>query len=92
MIAQDGIIDQWMRRRVCARCYGDLYKRPVENRMWEAYCPTCAEAWGGTTISRWTAEQRGQRALAELYEVKANLADLFPNPHRGKTVKDLFGY
>lgn len=86
---QDGEIDKFIRRRVCARCYGDLMKRPAPKRTWEAYCPECGEAWGGLTISRWTAEHRGQRALSEALEVRVTLADLFPNPHKGKTTEQL---
>lgn len=85
----DGEIDRVMRCRVCARCYGDLLKREAPGRTWEAYCPTCGEAWGGRTLSRWTAERMGQRALAEALEVRVTLADLFPNPHRGKTAEQI---
>lgn len=85
----DGKIDQLLQRNVCARCYGELAKRPAANRLWEAHCPTCGEAWNGATIRRSTAEKRGQQALAELREVKTNLPDLFPNPNRGKTAQQL---
>lgn len=85
----DGEIDGVLRKRVCARCYGDLVKRPAPERKWEAVCLTCGEAWGGTTIARSTAERRGQRALAEALEVRQTLPDLFPNPHKGKSVAQL---
>jgi hypothetical protein len=85
----DGEIDRMLHRRVCARCYENLQKREAPGRTWEAYCPTCGEAWGGRHISRWTAEHRGQRALAEAWEVKANLRDLFPNPHQGREAEEL---
>lgn len=85
----DGEIDRILRRRVCARCYEDLQKREAPGRTWEAYCANCGDVWGGRTISRWTAERRGQRALAEAWEVKANLRDLFPNPHKGRPAKEL---
>ena len=85
----DGEIDRFIKRRVCARCYGDLVKMPAENRTWTAICPSCGEACGGRTISRWTAERRGQVALAEALEVRVTLADLFPNPHKGKSAEKL---
>lgn len=85
--AQDGEIDKVLRYRVCARCYGDMRKVATDNRLWVAVCPACLDTWGGATISRRTAEMRGQRALAELWEVQANLPDLFPNPHKGKEAK-----
>lgn len=80
----DGVIDKVIQRRVCARCYGDLVKQPAADRQWVAICPTCGDAWGGTTVSRKYAERLGQQAIAERAEVKANLPDLFPNPHSGK--------
>lgn len=87
----DGMIDQVLARRVCARCYGDLAKRPADNREWDAYCPACGDAWGDATISRHSAEMRGQQALAEMLEVKYNLADLFPNPNKGKSQDQILG-
>jgi len=78
----DGQIDFFIRDRVCSRCYGDLSKRPTSERTWEVSCPACGDAWGFTTISRHTAERRGQQALSELYEVKQNLPDLFPRTQR----------
>jgi len=57
--------------------------------MWTAVCPTCGDAWGGRTISRYTAERRGQQGLAEAMEVKVNLRDLFPSPHKGRAVEEL---
>lgn len=85
----DGVIDKLIRDNVCARCYGDLVKVPVEGRLWQPVCQTCGDAWGGTTIRRSTAERRAQQALADLIEVKHNLCDLFPNPHHGKSFKQL---
>jgi hypothetical protein len=85
----DGEIDRILRRRVCARCFEDLQKREAPGRTWEAYCPTCGDAWGGRHISRWTAERRGQRALAEALEVRVTLVDLFPNPHKGKPAEQI---
>jgi hypothetical protein len=89
ILLPDGEIDQYMQRHVCARCYGDLQKFPAENRLWEARCPTCGEAWHGTTIRRSTAERRGQTALSDIHEVKTNLPDLFPNPHKEKSTEEL---
>lgn len=80
----DGQIDQFIARNVCARCYGDLVKVPAENRTWRAVCIPCGDAWGGATIRRTTAERRGQQAINEALEVRINLPDLFPNPHRGR--------
>jgi ribosomal protein L37AE/L43A len=85
----DGEIDKYISSHVCSRCYGDLQKKPVENRLWDASCPECGDAWHGTTIRRSTAERRGQRALSEAQEVKTNLPDLFPNPHDGKSTDQL---
>jgi hypothetical protein len=85
----DGEIDRFLRRRVCARCYGDLRKVPADDRKWEAVCLSCGDAWQGATISRKGAERRGQQALAELWEVKANLKDLFPNPHQNKPTRQI---
>ena len=76
------------RDRVCARCYGQLQIRRVEG-VDEVYCPACGAAWGGTTILERTAEQRGQKAIEELWEVTSLLPDLFPNPHRGKTTSQI---
>jgi hypothetical protein len=85
----DAEIDIFLRDRVCSRCYGDLSKRPADKRLWQAFCPTCGEAWGFTTIARSYAEKLGQRAMVELSEVRTNLPDLFPNPHKGKTDKQI---
>lgn len=85
----DGEIDIFIRQRVCARCYGDLVKRPAEDRMWEAICPMCGTAWGGTTISRWYAERLGQTALQEKVEVAYTMPDLFPSPHRDKSAEQI---
>lgn len=76
----DGIIDQVLSHRVCARCYGDLVKQPAEGRQWTAGCPKCGDAWQGATVSRNYAVALGQRALAEYIEVKWNpaLQDVFP--------------
>jgi ribosomal protein L37AE/L43A len=89
ILLPDGEIDQYLQRHVCSRCYGDLQKTPADNRLWEAKCPTCGEAWHGTTVRRSTAERRGQMALSESHEVKENLPDLFPNPHKGKSIEEL---
>jgi predicted RNA-binding Zn-ribbon protein involved in translation (DUF1610 family) len=85
----DGKIDQLIQRNVCARYYGELTKRPADQRQWEFYCPACGDAWHGATIRRSTAEGRGQKALSELYEVKANVPDLFPNPHKGRSAQSI---
>ena len=89
ILLPDGEIDKYIQKNVCSRCYGDLQKFPAEDRLWEAKCPTCGEAWHNTTIRRNTAERRGQQALSDVMEVKTNLPDLFPNPHKGKTVEEL---
>jgi hypothetical protein len=89
ILLYDGDIDRYIQKHVCSRCYGDLQKFPADNRLWEVKCPTCEEAWHGTTIRRSTAERRGQLALSEAQEVKTNLPDLFPNPHNGKTIDQL---
>jgi hypothetical protein len=81
----DAEIGRILKHRICARCYGDLAQMPAENRMWKAVCPTCGDAWGGRTISRGTAERRGQQGMVEAMEVKQNLVDLFPNPHKGRS-------
>jgi len=57
--------------------------------MWTAVCPTCGDAWGGRTVARSTAERRGQQGLAEAIEVKVNLRDLFPSPHKGRNREEL---
>ena len=87
----DGAIDKFLARRVCARCYGEMRREPAENRNGIAVCPACGNAWGGATISRHTAERRGQKGLADLWEVKYNLRDLFPPVKRGEkqTLKEL---
>lgn len=85
----DGEIDKFIRDHVCARCYSDLSKVPAAERTWQAVCQTCGDAWHGATIRRRTAERRAQQGLAELSEVKHNLRDLFPNPHKGKTFEQL---
>ena len=80
---QDGYIDLFVRRRVCARCYGDLSSRPAQdysptNHVYEAYCPVCRDAWHYATISAKYAERLGQQAIADLWDVKINMPDLFP--------------
>lgn len=85
----DGQIDRHLALRVCARCYNDLAKRLASGRLWEAYCPICETTWGGTTIARTTAEQRGQLAIIEAREIKNNLPDLFPNQEETKTINQL---
>ena len=80
-----------IRRRVCARCYGHVIQKAVPEKAgkYTVECPTCGEAWGGRTVSKWTAEHRAQQALAEAWEVKENLIDLFPNPHKGRDQEKL---
>ena len=80
----DGFIDQFLSRRVCARCYGHLEKRPVEGREWEAFCPVCEGKWAGATVSKSTADIRASDALLEYMEVTTNpdLADLFPRARK----------
>lgn len=90
----EGEIDLHLRRRVCARCYGDLDKRPSadwteSNHQWDAYCPTCSDAWNYATVSRAYAEHLGQQAISEQWEVEINLPDLFPNPHSGKSPEQI---
>jgi len=85
----DAEIGRFLKHRICARCFEDLQKREAPGRTWEAYCANCGDAWGGRTISRWTAERRGQRALAEALEVRVTLVDLFPSPHKGKSREQL---
>lgn len=91
---QDGEIDLFLRRRVCARCYGDLEKRnapnySAHNHEYEAYCPECGNAWNYATVSKGYAEKLGQAALVQMNEVQHNLRDLFPNPHKGKSQSQL---
>lgn len=93
-IFSEGNIDLFIRRRVCARCYGDLESKPApdfapDNHIYLAYCPVCEDAWNYATVSRFYAEHLGQQALADNWEIKANLPDLFPNPHKGKSEQQL---
>lgn len=93
-VFHDGEIDQFLVRRVCARCYSELAKRDgpdfsAKNHEYEAYCPQCGDAWHYATVSRSYAEQLGQQALANAWEVSRNLPDLFPNPHHGKPAEQL---
>lgn len=85
----EGEIDLFLRRRVCARCYGDLEKQFGPGRNYITRCAECGYAWNGATVSRSYAERLGQQALGELAEVKHNLPDLFPNPNRGKSESQL---
>ena len=85
----DAEIGRVLKHRVCARCFGDLVQMPAPNRTWTAECPSCGQAWGSRTVSRYTAERRGQRALAEALEVRVTLADLFPNRHKGRPAEQL---
>ena len=85
----DGEIEKFVRARVCARCYGDLRISEAPGRLWLADCPRCGTAWKGATVSRKYAEGLGQKGLAEAREVKANLPDLFPNVHRGKSTRQV---
>lgn len=90
---QDGVVEQVIGRRVCARCYGDLVKVPAPNRMWALECPACGDAWHGATVSRAYAVRLGQRAANEYLEVKYNpaLKDLFPREQHSEAdlLKDL---
>lgn len=78
-----------VKNRVCARCYGDLSMMGVGFPNFEVSCPDCGDTWGFTHVSRKYAERLGQRALEERIEVKENLADLFPNPHKGKSEQQI---
>ena len=82
----DGVIDQMLGRRVCARCYGDLVKNPAPGREWSLECPNCGQAWHGATVSRAYAVRLGQRAAGEYLEVKYNpaLRDIFPREQRSE--------
>ncbi len=85
----DGDIDAFIRDRVCSRCFGDLQKSPAPGRLWYATCGVCGKEWNYTTIARSTYERRVQQGLAEMGEVRANLPDLFPSPHKGKSDKEI---
>ncbi len=86
---QDGLVDRYIARRVCARCFGDLQKKLAPERMWAVYCPRCQAAWNFATVSRRYAEWLGQEAIAQLCQARENFQDLFPNPHKGKTAPQL---
>ncbi len=80
-----------IKRRLCARCYGQMIQLAVKGKpgVYRLDCPTCGDAWGGRTISKWTAERRAQQGLNEALEVRLNLADLFPNRHKGRPAGQL---
>lgn len=87
---QEGIVDQFISRRVCARCYGELDKRKTDKRaVYEVYCPRCNGEWNFTTVSRSYAVRLGQHALLKADEVKQNLHDLFPPTRTGKTAEEI---
>ena len=86
---EDGEVDKFIQTHVCARCYGELMAVEAEGRKWTVVCRSCEDAWQGATITRRSAERRGQKALEESAEVKANLADVFPNPHKGKSAEQI---
>lgn len=68
-----------LRRRVCARCYGDLVKSPGSQTFyWAISCPTCGDTWQYTTVSRHYAEMLGQDAVADLNEAQRRFADMLP--------------
>lgn len=87
-IFDQGKVDQFIQRRVCSRCYGDLEKYPApREKGWAKYyvrCPECGDAWRYTTVSRSYAEGLGQKALTEYNEVRYNLPELFPVKQRTK--------
>jgi len=86
----EGLVDQFISRRVCARCFGELTKRDTDSRIiYEVYCPNCEDAWNFTTVSRYYATQLGQKAIMEYWEARNNLQDLFPSPHKGKSPEQL---
>lgn len=87
---QEGSVDIFISRRVCARCYGELDKRVTDDRnFYEVYCPICNGEWNFTTVSRNYAVRLGQDALMKADEVKHNLPDLFPVVRSGKTPDEL---
>ncbi len=91
LLLPDGKIDQFIQRRVCARCYSDLQRDFAPGSMWTVRCPTCGDAWGGATVSRKYAEGLGQQALAEYSELKYSRPDLFPQVKKSAkdAIKDL---
>lgn len=88
----------FIRRRVCARCYGSLAQRPAqestqERRLVEVYCPGCEDAWHYTTVSLHYAIKLGQQYKAEWWEVRDNLPDLFPRaPFDSKKILSELGF
>lgn len=72
LLLEDGAVDRYIAWRVCAWCYGDLVKRPVEGRKWQVVCRYCDRPT--YTVSKNYAERLGQKALAERWEV----LDTFP--------------
>jgi hypothetical protein len=88
---QEGLVDQFISRRVCARCYGELAKQvdPEDRNFYQVHCPTCNGDWNFTTVSRDYAVNLGQRNMLDYYEAKANLPDLFPPVRTGKTKEEL---
>lgn len=97
-IFHDGFIDLYAHRRVCARCYGDLESRPAaedtpQEHLYVAYCPICEETWHFATVSRYYAERLGQKAIADLWDVKHNLADLFSRARQSEMqILEALGY
>ena len=88
---QEGLVDIFISRRVCARCYGELAKErdPGDRNFYTVHCPTCNGDWNYTTVSRAYAVSLGQDAMLKYSEAKANLPDLFPPTRTGKTPEEL---
>lgn len=88
---QEGIVDIYISRRVCARCYGELDKVATKDdrNFYQVFCPNCGDTWNFTTVSRGYAIKLGQEALSKYDEVHQNLSDLFPQRRSGKTPEEL---
>jgi len=85
-LLQDGEVDKYIARHVCALCYGDLIKRPVSNpRGWEVSCPVCGDAWKFNTVTRRYAERLGQQALADYRDARRRFTDIVPSSVAGKS-------
>ncbi len=66
----DGRIDQFIARHVCALCRGHLLKYPGPGRAWIAKCPAHGDIMRHNYIQRRQAAKTEQQILSTLRELR----------------------
>ncbi len=89
---EDALAEKTVRDYVCSSCWGNLQRRPADDRQWVVYCPNCGN--DQYYVTREYAERRRAESRADATEVNKllqNLGVLPKPPKRSETdiLKDI---